>query len=323
MIRARAVPPALVLLGPQRLRPIIGAAADAIGVRGRVAVVTAGWEEREEEDEELRAALGREATNLRLHARTETLLEAHPELLAAHHRRRDRRDEARALYRLRLDALTEVAQSLLARTAGDDAILAETQTDVLEDARHLDVRHLDRMRRIRDEGFAEPGGAHDHPAVRAARAEVAAIIAECDAVAVAGGHLRILLDCMTLLGLPAAMRGKPVIAWSAGAMILGERIVLFHDATPQGPRSAEAYAPGLGFHEGVLPLPHARRRLRLDDHTRCAILSRRFAPLRSAVMDEGAWIRFEQGRLVEVRETRLIDDAGAIVPFPEPEPAAP
>ena len=42
----------VVLLGPQRLRPTLSGVAGSLGIAGTVAVVTAGWQEREGEDEE-------------------------------------------------------------------------------------------------------------------------------------------------------------------------------------------------------------------------------------------------------------------------------
>ncbi len=36
-----------------------------------------------------------------------------------------------------------------------------------------------------------------------------------------------------------------------------------------------------------MPLPHARRRLRVDDPVRLAVLARRFAPARCVVLDDG------------------------------------
>jgi hypothetical protein len=38
----------------------------------------------------------------------------------------------------------------------------------------------------------------------------------------------------------------------------------------------------------VIPLPHARKRLRLDDPVRVALFARRFGPATCVVLDEGA-----------------------------------
>ncbi|MCA9539646.1 MAG: hypothetical protein KC620_12205 [Myxococcales bacterium] len=61
----------IALLGPQRLAPTIGEEIARLGLRGPMAVITAGWQEREPEDEELCAAAGVPCKNLQLYARWE------------------------------------------------------------------------------------------------------------------------------------------------------------------------------------------------------------------------------------------------------------
>jgi hypothetical protein len=81
-----------------------------------------------------------------------------------------------------------------------------------------------------------------------------------------------------------------VIAWSAGAMALADRIVLFHDRSPQGPGHAEVYGSGLSLVRDVVLLPHARARLLLDDMARMAVFARRFAPARCVPLEAGTRI---------------------------------
>ena len=57
----------LVLLGPQRFRPTLRRATESLGVEGPVAVVTAGWQERESEDTEMARHLEREVLDLHLY----------------------------------------------------------------------------------------------------------------------------------------------------------------------------------------------------------------------------------------------------------------
>lgn len=78
----------------------------------------------------------------------------------------------------------------------------------------------------------------------------------------------------------------PIIAWSAGAMALSDRIILFHDRPAQGRGDAELLHRGLGLLPGVAPLPHARSRLLLDDPARVALFARRFAPAACVALDE-------------------------------------
>ena len=72
-----------------------------------------------------------------------------------------------------------------------------------------------------------------------------------------------------------------MIAWSAGAMALTERVLLFHDRTPHGPSHAEFLDERAGLAARRVLLPHARRRLRIDDPARMAELAVR-APHRRA-----------------------------------------
>jgi len=106
---------------------------------------------------------------------------------------------------------------------------------------------------------------------------------------VAGGHVGVLADVLHLFNVAASL-GSPVIAWSAGAMALAERIVLFHDRSAHGPGHPEMYGSGLSVLRGVVPLPHARARLLLDDAPRMAVFARRFAPARCVLLENGTRI---------------------------------
>ena len=73
----------LVLLGPQRFRPTLRPAMDSLGLGGPVAVITAGWQERETEDRELEEHLACEVVDLRLYHRADEVRQADPPLAAA------------------------------------------------------------------------------------------------------------------------------------------------------------------------------------------------------------------------------------------------
>jgi hypothetical protein len=119
----------------------------------------------------------------------------------------------------------------------------------------------------------------------------------------------VLLDCLRLFDVRPADR--VVVAWSAGAMALAERVVLFHDFAPQGDTPPEVHDVGLGVFTGVVPLPHARRRLRLDDEARSSVLARRLGPARCLVLDDG--VRVDVGRDGSLpRDARVLDVDGRI-----------
>lgn len=71
-------------------------------------------------------------------------------------------------------------------------------------------------------------------------------------------------------------------------MAVTETVVLFHDRVVHGTGGAEVFDHGLALVRGVVALPHARRRLRLGDRRRMALLARRFAPADCLVLDDGA-----------------------------------
>jgi hypothetical protein len=106
----------------------------------------------------------------------------------------------------------------------------------------------------------------------------------------------VLAEVLHLFNVAAALNGAPVIAWSAGAMALTDRIVLFHDRAPQGPGHAEVYGSGLSLLRDVVLLPHARARLLLDDAPRMAVFARRFAPARCVPLEAGTRIDVDNGR---------------------------
>ena len=76
----------------------------------------------------------------------------------------------------------------------------------------------------------------------------------------------------------AMVGDRPVIAWSAGAMAMSDRIVLFHDHPPQGAGDPEVLDAGLALCRQVVALPHARRRLQLDDPIRVSLFARPVRP---------------------------------------------
>ena len=111
----------VVLLGPQRHTPTVRAALEELGVDGPVAVVTAGWEERESEVSEFEEHVGRDVRNLRIFARAEAALEKDPELLAELRTLNDLLRTLQALYRLRLEhAMTAVRTLALPHGSGGD-----------------------------------------------------------------------------------------------------------------------------------------------------------------------------------------------------------
>lgn len=285
-----------IMLGPQRFTPTVGEVVARFHCRGPVAVVTAGWQEREPEDEELREAIGLPAVNLRLHARAEEVFAAHPELFQSHRERQDRLRQLQHLYRRRLryamDAVREL-QGLVERPPLGMSVsrLQDEVRAALAAVCDLDRRHQAQVAEVL-KAHRDARAIADTPELARHQNEVKQLIEQSDVVAIAGGHVASLLNRLRLFEVARALPGRHLLAWSAGAMVLGEEIVLFHDCPPQGQGDAEILGAGLGVLPNVLALPHASRRLLLDDRERVDRFARRFAPKKCIALDPGGEVAF-------------------------------
>jgi hypothetical protein len=275
------------VLGPQR-RPTLGPVVGALDLAAPVATVTAGWEEREPDDAELDALLGGRSRNLRLHARWQDVLARDPAYADAERQYRAALREHRALYQLRLDAALRGLREVT-RYDGDDAVRSAARTDAEAVVRLVDEQHLARVREARA-SFEDTWRPGERDAVAEHRSAVSHLAGSASALVVTGGNVEVLLHVLRLFAVPAP---PAVIAWSAGAMALTERVLLFHDRTPYSPSDAEFLDSGLGWLRGCVLLPHARRRLRTDDPVRMAELAARAAPARCVVLDDG--VRLDLG----------------------------
>jgi hypothetical protein len=304
--------PPLTLFGPQRLEPSLRAEFDYRGIEGTVAVITAGWQEREAENEELQEHLGRKVIDLHLHSRADQVFAEDQELFEAHRARQDRLQALQRLYRFRLDFMLEAARQLVHREGEDESLIEPARQEAIEAVRLLDELHFARLSEVHRE-FEERWTPHLRPAIARHRAEIAEILDDSAAVGIAGGHVAVLLNRMRLFDLGELLPTRPIFAWSAGAMCLGRWTVLFHDFPPQGPGNAEVLDVGLGLYHGLLPLPHASQRLRLDDPPRIRLLARRFAPEICVNLDSQVSIRLENGVWRRGQNTRHLTVDGQVL----------
>jgi len=307
---------AVVLLGPQRHHPILGTVLADRGLDGPFALITAGWQEREPEDEELREAIGgAPAVNLELYRRFEALIADDPELGEALRKRQERLRELQEVYRLRLHHAMAAARELFDKR-GDDALLEPERGSALETVRQLDRHHLARVEQVHRDFIQamEPG---QRPGLLRHRSEIAQAVQDSRAVLVAGGHVAILLNRMWTFGLDEQLRYRPVVAWSAGAMAVTERVVLFHDSPPQGAGHAEVLTRGMGICRGVLALPHGSTRLCTDDPVRVKLLARRFAELRPVLLDPHRRVDWDPPRWVPSEGTEVLGADGVVQSWEE------
>jgi hypothetical protein len=273
----------VTLLGPQR-RPTVDRAVASLPTDGPIAMITAGWQEREPDDQELGRLLGSRDVNLSLYRRWLDVQERIPELAAAERRLRGMLEEAQEIYLLRLDYALRAAYAVQHRSA-HDRLRADVLAEAISALHDLDAMHLRRVSDLRGE-FYQAWPPDGLPVVAEHRAAVARVLGEAAALVVAGGHVGVLADILHLFGVASSLR-SPVIAWSAGAMALTDRVVLFNDRAPQGPGHPEVYGTGLSVVRNVVALPYASARLLLGDAPRMAVFARRFAPARCVLLEQG------------------------------------
>lgn len=289
----------VLLLGPQHREPclrdaLMDLAPEALD--GPVALVSAGWEEREAETAELERHIGAPIENVGLWPRCEDAFEEDDSLRERLFARYDRMRALARLYRMRLAPELDALRTLIAeeQAGGEPDLLGPAISDAFRAVRELDAHHLSRVSELDEEVFADVCG---HDAIRRRADEVRPIVERARTLLVAGGHVGILYNRMRLFGVCDHLASDAtVVGWSGGGMVLTERIVLFHDSPPQGPSDPEVHGPGLGLAPGVVALPHAASRLRLDDAARVSLLARRFAPDMLVALDAGDTCSWTPGR---------------------------
>jgi peptidase E len=307
------------MLGPQRAVPTLTEVLDRLGVGRRVTLITAGWQEREDEDDDLKAACGgRACVNLNLYQRWEQILRSDPAFARAHRARQDHLRKLQELYRMRLDHGMEAAHQLQQVTDAPAHLLASELEHALEAVRDLDRHHLDAIASTHASFEAEMPSER-RPSVARHLAELNQLLNQSDALLIAGGHVAVLLNrlrCFLLDKLLADHPRLPVVSWSAGAMAASASVVLFHDTPPQGFGYPEVFDVGLDLFPGVLPLPHARSRLVLQDTQRVSLFARRFQPLESVTLDDRSVLLFSSrgDRLAEGVST--LKATGEVAPLP-------
>jgi hypothetical protein len=297
-----------VLLGPQRFRTTIGAAIRAVAPEGTVATVTAGWRERESDTAELDASLDGRGRPLHLYGRLADVLDSDRRFAGAALAHRDAVDELAGIYSLRLQRALESVYAVQRRTVRTD-LAAWAMADGVGVVQRIDRWYLDAVDQIHAELQAAAPPEESEP-IQRHRAEVAEAIRQASVIAIAGGHVGLLLRCLKLfeVNLPPQL---PVVAWSAGAMSLTERVVLYHDRGPSGVIGSEVWDRGLGRAPRIVAMPHARRRLRMDDPVVLRVLARRFGDARCLLLDDGARVALgPNGELPA--GARVIGDDGVV-----------
>jgi hypothetical protein len=300
----------VTLLGPLNGVDLAGEIA-AFGVEGPVALVTAGWEEGERNDAEIDRRLGGGSRNLNLYGRRLDVLESDAAYADAQGLLRTQLDELRELYLLRLrHALAGV--DVVRRRFAEAQRGSGPELDAAIDA----VRALDESRAsgiaAAYERFYSQNKPHERPRIARHREQVAAIVAECGAIAIAGGHVGVLNDCLHLCNVALLIEDRPMIAWSSGCMAVSERIVVVDDDDPAG-RPDELYDIGSGVARGMVALPAASARLRAHDPERLAVLARRCAPSVCVLLDPGDRLELRSGLPADLGSVGVVTGDGRVL----------
>ncbi|HZJ07017.1 MAG TPA: hypothetical protein VFD59_16300 [Nocardioidaceae bacterium] len=298
----------ITLLGPQP-RSNLGQALADLDSEAVVATVTAGWQEREVDDAELRELVGLRTVNLALHARWLAVHEEDREYAHAEREHEAALAELRQLYLVQLDHALSAAYDVARRSDARPRLRSRALTDSLRVVQLLDEQHMQRVGEFQ-QAFYDAWRPQERAAVARHRDEIQHILQGSSALAIAGGHVGELARVLHLFHV-APHLPPLVVAWSAGAMALTERVVLFHDFVPHGVAQTEVFGGGIGVVHGVVALPHARRRLRVGDPIRMSVLARRFAPARCLVLDDVTRVPLdEEGGLPP--DARVLDLEGHI-----------
>jgi hypothetical protein len=304
----------ITFLGPQRLAPTAAEAVDVIAPEGTAAIITSGWQEAEsEEADEIIQSLNRPTIKVLLHQRSDDIFQRDPEFFEAYRGRQNQLHQLREFYRLRLGHALEAARDLMQRD-GSEHIIEPEREAAFDAVRTLDEHHFQRLREVH-RSFEEQWRPKEREVIARHRDEVAEQLEEASVLVVAGGHVAVLLYRMTLLNMAPLIEKLPIVAWSAGAMALSERVVLFHDSPPQGEGNPELLESGLALVRQVLPFPHARRRLKLKDPIRVSLLARRFAPKLCVAMERGSKLERRDGQWTAGAGTLRFADTGQLVEF--------
>jgi Peptidase family S51 len=274
----------ITLLGPQRRVAGARAAVAELIPHGPVATINAGWRERESDTDELDAVLGGRMVNLQLYRRWQQLGEADPDYADAERRLSTQTEELRAAYQLRLRHYKAAVRAVAQRVA-DPSIRALAFADAVAGVRAVDAWHLEVGTELRA-GFDAEVRLEERASIAEHRSEIARLLDASAGMVVTGGHVGVLLHLLQVFGLADMIR-PPLVTWSAGAMALSPRVVLFADHAPSSHHDAEFYAAGLGLYQHGVPFPHARRRLLLTDPDRRELLAARLAPYPGLLLDDG------------------------------------
>lgn len=302
-----------VLLGTQRFEVTLNNHVRALHDGGPMAAITCGWQEREDEDEALRHHVGVELINLQLRQRMEDVFQSDEDLREAHRQRQQLLRQKQEFYRIRLQFALEAHRVIRGRAAPPE-LHEKEQGAALAALQALDDHHRNACVEIYRR-FEVETNLFQRPEVIRHRQDIQQVLQRCRSLAVAGGHVATIVNRLAFFGITELLDQHVVFAWSAGAMAVTDRVVLYHDRPPQGPGAAEILTRGQGWVPNLVVLAEPEKRLRMNDKYRVGILAARFSPARCLAFPAGTHLIWQSGRIVDFAGILALHSDGRLAPL--------
>lgn len=314
--------PRAVVLGPQPADICLGPGLRALlPPTGPVAAITVGWRETEPVRMEVGRELercGYEPVLLQLGERVGRAFDRDPELAEEHRALQEGLVAEEKLYRARLRGAVGTAHAV-ARLAVGERYRTPYAAEAWKGILAADGFHIENQAALWREFRAAVRPA-ERPALREEKEEVEDLLRGAAAVVLTGGQVAVIRNRLLLFELASPLARLPVLAWSAGAMALTRRIVLFHDRLPHGSARPEILGEGLLVFPGVAFFPDARRRLDLEDRESLRELAGRVAPERAVLLDPEDRLDWDGERWSAAAGVRVLGSEGEVESVAEVRP---
>jgi hypothetical protein len=262
----------LLLLGQQRESPRLSEVLARWRIQGSVGLVSAGWEEDEEDDQWVRDAIDLPVVNSQLYQLADRMFQDDPEVLTLLRERQDRLRDLREINALQTEQLFALARELWRRIEENAGAVGPFQ-QTMAHLREVDRTYLRAVSTVIKE-YEQRIAPRVRPSIQSYQQAVLRRMEGCQALLLAGGHVGVLLNRLNLCRLLQHLQ-LPIIAWSGGAMALGERVFFYDHFIPHAKKEVELSRQGMRLFSGLQVFPRAAERLNLQDQSELAILARR------------------------------------------------
>jgi hypothetical protein len=286
------------ILGPQMPIPNIANVLNSHCRKGPIAVISAGWRYEEGEIQALTRDIQREVYHLPIYEWFDELGAIEPELAGLHRMRQRRIKAYKKVYQLQLRSALEVWEQTRFLYKKKGAIYDQDEQEACQHVRNIDDGCITRLEEIRED-FSALHQPWLHETAIPLFERIAYTFSQCSGIILTGGHVPVLRNRLYFFGLEHLLRealdeGRQIFSWSAGAMTLTDRIVLYYDDPPLGIRHPEILDTGLGLINDTIFLPHASSRLKLSEPERIERFARRFHPATCICLENGAHIIYDE-----------------------------